>query len=166
MLAKLWPQKGPEWVMCIRQHAMDKQSTTDERAAARSAESGVGAQAPPTETPGEERAAGNADVKERFFVGDIVRIEGSVGKLYQGEEAQVDKITKKTMVVVLTTGKHTGKQDREATAVRPRAGQHASFVYEAWAHGRASASSGCARARHGRGGASEDHRGKGTRIVR
>jgi hypothetical protein len=24
MLGKLWPQKGPEWVMCIRQHAMDK----------------------------------------------------------------------------------------------------------------------------------------------
>jgi hypothetical protein len=84
-------------------------STTDPNAAARTAESGVGAQAPPTETPGEERAAGNADVKERFFVGDIVRIEGSVGKLYQGEEAQVTKITKKTMVVVLPTGKHTGK---------------------------------------------------------
>ena len=108
MLAKLWPQKGPDWVMCIRQHAMGK-STTDPNAAARTAESGVGAQAPPTETPGEERAAGNADVKERFFVGDIVRIEGSVGKLYQGEEAQVTKITKKTMVVVLPTGKHTGK---------------------------------------------------------
>ena len=24
MLGKLWPQKGPEWAMCIRQHAMDK----------------------------------------------------------------------------------------------------------------------------------------------
>ena len=24
MLAKLWPQKGPDWVMCIRQHAMEK----------------------------------------------------------------------------------------------------------------------------------------------
>ena len=44
--------------------------------------------------------------------------------------------------------------------VRPRAGQHASFVYEAWANGRASASRGCGRARHGRGGASEDHRGQ------
>ena len=108
MLAKLWPQKGPGWVMCIRQHAMET-STTDPNAAARTAESGVGAQAPPTETPGEASAAGNTDVGERFFVGDIVRIEGSVGKLYQGEEAQVTKITKKTMVVVLTTGKHIGK---------------------------------------------------------
>jgi len=26
MLAKLWPQKGPDWVMCIRQHAVDKQA--------------------------------------------------------------------------------------------------------------------------------------------
>ena len=42
-------------------------------------------------------------------MGDIVRIEGGVGKGYQGEEAQVNKITKKTMVVVLTTGKHQGK---------------------------------------------------------
>ena len=95
-------------VMCIRQHAMEK-STQDPIAAARTAESGVGAQAPTTETPGEACAAGNTDVEERFFVGDIVRIEGGVGKGYQGEEAQVSKITKKTMVVVLTTGKHTGK---------------------------------------------------------
>ena len=69
----------------------------------------MGAQAPPTETPGEASAAGNKDVGERFFVGDIVRIEGSVGKLYQGEGALVTKITKKTMVVVLTTGKHIGE---------------------------------------------------------
>ena len=69
----------------------------------------MGAQAPPTGTPGEASAAGNTDVGERFFVGDIVRVEGNVGKLHQGEEAQVTKITKGTMVVVLTTGKHIGK---------------------------------------------------------
>ena len=28
MLAKLWPQKGPDWVMCIRQHAMEKAPRT------------------------------------------------------------------------------------------------------------------------------------------
>ena len=69
----------------------------------------MGAQAPSTATPGEASSVGNSDVGERFFVGDIVRIEGNVGKLYQGEEAQVTKITKKAMVVVLTTGKHIGK---------------------------------------------------------
>ena len=34
MLGKLWPQKGPDWVMCIRQHAVDK-NTKDPGAAAR-----------------------------------------------------------------------------------------------------------------------------------
>jgi hypothetical protein len=28
MLGKLWPQKGPDWVMCIRQHAMEKAQMT------------------------------------------------------------------------------------------------------------------------------------------
>ena len=42
-------------------------------------------------------------------MGDIVRSQGHVGKFYAGEEAQVAMISKKTMQVVLTTGKRSGK---------------------------------------------------------
>ena len=129
-LKKMWPCNCPQWVLCLRDFAAQKKAERKEKHAAVLATETTAGQSPETteaaaealETAAEApvlarssaalvRAIGKAArvLTDGLFVGDIVVLDNSVGKDFRGLEAQVVRVSPKSVKVTMLHGKGTAE---------------------------------------------------------